>query len=157
MRHGSVTSDGGEASEGRRRVLFLCTHNSARSQMAEGLLRALGGPDVAAFSAGTVATAVRPEAVAAMRELGVDIAAQRSKTLDRFLDQPFDEVITVCDDANDACPVFPHAARRRHWSIADPARAQGSEAERLDAFRRARDELRRRIESELLPELRRPS
>ena len=132
------------------RVLFLCTHNSARSQMAEGLLRALGGPDAAVLSAGTVATAVRPEAVAVMGELGIDISGQASKPLDRFLGEPFDEVITVCDDANDACPFFPQAARRRHWSVADPSRVEGTTADRLAAFRQARDELRRRIEAELL-------
>ena len=135
------------------RVLFLCTHNSARSQMAEGLLRALGGPGVDAFSAGTEATSVRSEAVAVMREVDIDIAAQQSKTLDRYLGEPFDEVITVCDDANEACPLFPGARRRRHWSIDDPSRVLGSDDLRLDAFRRARDELRDRIETELLPSL----
>ncbi len=132
-----------------RRVLFLCTHNSARSQMAEGLLRTLGGGAFDARSAGTVATRVRPEAIAAMRELQIDISGQESKTLERFLNEPFDEVITVCDNANETCPIFPNAHRRRHWSIDDPA-AQGTEAERLAAFRRARDELRARIEQELL-------
>jgi arsenate reductase len=125
--------------------------------MAEGLLRALGGPDVAAFSAGTVATSVRPEAVTVMRELGIDISNHESKTLDRFLDEPFDEVITVCDDANDACPVFSRARHRRHWTIADPSHVTGSETERLAAFRQARDKLRARIDGELLPTLRRPS
>ncbi len=133
------------------RILFLCTHNSARSQMAEGLLRASGGPDVEVFSAGTVETAVRPEAVTVMAELGIDISAQKSKTLDRYLGEPFDEVITVCDDANEACPVFPGARHRRHWSIDDPSRVSGSEADRLSAFRQARDDLRRRIDTELLP------
>ena len=133
------------------RVLFLCTHNSARSQMAEGLLRALGGPDIEAFSAGTVATSVRPEAVAVMGELGIDVSDHESKTLDRFLSEPFDQVITVCDDANDACPVFLGARQRRHWSIADPSRVEGSDDQRLAAFRRARDDLRERIEGELLP------
>jgi len=134
-----------------RRVLFLCTHNSARSQMAEGLLRACGGPRFEVFSAGTVATVVRPEAIAVMAELGIDVAAQESKTLQRYLDDAFDEVITVCDDANETCPVFRGARHRRHWSIGDPSAVSGSDAERLVAFRRARDELRRRIESELLP------
>ena len=134
-----------------RRVLFLCTHNSARSQMAEGLLRALGGPDVEVFSAGTVATAVRPETVAAMAELGIDITGQESKTLQRYLGEPFDEVITVCDDANEVCPVFPGARHRRHWSIDDPSGVSGSDAARMAAFQQARDELRRRIETELLP------
>ena len=133
-----------------RRVLFLCTHNSARSQMAEGLLRALGGAAFAVASAGTVATRVRPEAVAVMAELGIGIAGHTSKTLDRYLAEPFDEVVTVCDDANDACPVFPGPAHRRHWSIPDPSAVQGDEAARRAAFRAARDDLRRRIETELL-------
>ena len=135
----------------QRRVLFLCTHNSARSQMAEGLLRALGGGNVQVFSAGTVATSVRPEAIAVMHELGIDISGQTSKALDEFTGSNFDEVVTVCDDANDTCPVFPGARKRRHWSIDDPARVTGAEAERLNAFRAARDDLRHRIETELLP------
>jgi arsenate reductase (thioredoxin) len=137
-------------SERPARVIFLCTHNSARSQMAEGLFRALGGERVEAFSAGTVATAVRPEAIAVMNELGIDISTHESKTLDRFLGEQFDEVVTVCDDANEACPIFP-GARRRHWSIDDPSRVAGSETERMTAFRSARDELRQRIETELIP------
>lgn len=132
-----------------RRVLFLCTHNSARSQMAEGLLRALRGSAVLVDSAGTVATRVRPEAITVMHELGIDISGQTSKTLERFLDGHFDEVITVCDQANDACPVFPGAAHRRHWSIDDPSGVTGTDEERLAAFRHARDELRERIETEL--------
>ena len=100
----------------KTRILFLCTHNSARSQMAEGLLRSLGGGRIDAFSAGTVATSVRPEAIAVMSELGIDISTQTSKTLDRYIGEPFDDVITVCDDANDVCPVFLGARRRRHRS-----------------------------------------
>lgn len=138
-------------SEKTTRILFLCTHNSARSQMAEGLLRASAGPDVEVFSAGTVETAVRPEAVSVMAELGIDISAQKSKTLDHYLGQPFDEVITVCDDANETCPVFPATRNRRHWSIDDPSRVSGSEADRLTAFRQAREDLWRRIDTELLP------
>lgn len=133
-----------------RRVLFLCTHNSARSQMAEGLLRHLGSDRFAAFSAGTEATHVRPLAIQAMAELGIDIAGQESKTLDRYLGQPFDAVITVCDDANEACPVFPGARRRLHWSLPDPSRATGSEEAQLAVYRRVRDEIRARIERELL-------
>jgi arsenate reductase len=135
------------------RVLFLCTHNSARSQMAEGLLRALSDGQVEALSAGTEATIVRPEAIAVMGEIGIDISKQSSKTLDRFRDQQLDEVVTVCDDANESCPFFPGARRRRHWSIDDPSRVQGSGEVRLAAFRSARDELRLRIETELLPDL----
>lgn len=132
------------------RVLFLCTHNSARSQMAEGLLRALGGGRYEVFSAGTVATRVRSEAISAMQELGIDIGGQESKTLERYLREPFDEVITVCDSANESCPVFPGARHRRHWSIDDPSGVQGTDEARLAAFRRARDALRRRITAELL-------
>ena len=134
----------------KRRVLFLCTHNSARSQMAEGLLRHLAGDRFEAFSAGTDATRVRPLAIRAMAELGVDIAGQESKTLERYLGEPFDEVITVCDAANEACPVFPSARSRRHWSFDDPSRATGTEDEQLAVYRRVRDEIRVRIERELL-------
>jgi len=133
-----------------KRVLFLCSHNSARSQMAEGLLRWLGGDSYEALSAGTRATQVRPEAVAVMREIGVDIGGQSSKSLDRYLPEEIDVVVTVCDEANEECPVFLNARRRMHWSIDDPARAGGTEAERLSAFRKARDNLRNRIEAELL-------
>jgi arsenate reductase len=135
----------------RRRILFLCTHNSARSQMVEGLLRALGDGRFAALSAGTEATHVRPLAIRAMAELGSDIGGQESKTLDRYLGEPFDAVITVCDQANEACPVFPGAARRLHWSFDDPRRAAGDEAAQLATYRRVRDEIRARIEAELLP------
>ena len=95
------------AEAARRRVLFLCTHNSARSQMAEGLLRGLAGDSFEAFSAGTEATRLRQEAISVMAEIGVDISAQESKTLERYLASPLDLVVTVCDDANEACPVFP--------------------------------------------------
>jgi len=134
----------------KKRVLFICTHNSARSQMAEGLLRQLGGERFEVFSAGTEATHVRPLAVRAMTELGIDISQQFSKTLDRYLSEPFDEVITVCDTAAEACPVFPGAARRRHWSFEDPSKATGNEAEQLEVYRKVRDEIRTRIEKELL-------
>ena len=133
------------------RVLFLCTHNSARSQMAEGLLRHLSGGRVEAHSAGTAATAVRPLAIRAMVELGIDISGQTSKTLDRYLGEAFDAVITVCDDANESCPVFPGARARLHWSLPDPSKATGAEAEQLAVYRQVRDELRRRITAELLP------
>jgi arsenate reductase len=134
-----------------RRVLFLCTHNSARSQMAEGLLRHLAGDRFAAFSAGTEATHVRPLAVQAMAEIGVDIAHHESKTLARYLGEPFDLVITVCDAANEACPTFYGAKERRHWSFPDPSQATGTADERLDAYRAVRDAIRARIERELLP------
>ncbi|HUZ77275.1 MAG TPA: arsenate reductase ArsC [Chloroflexota bacterium] len=127
------------------RVLFLCTHNSARSQMAEGLLRELGGGRYEVASAGTEQTHVRPEAVAVMRERGIDISAHTSKTLDRFLGQAYDYVITVCDRANEACPNFPFGAHRLHWSFPDPAAVPGAEAERLAAFRQVRDAIEGRI------------
>ena len=134
----------------KQRVLFLCTHNSARSQMAEGLLRSLGGDKFEAFSAGTEATHVRPLAIKAMAELGIDIAGQESKTLNRYLNESFDEVITVCDSAAEACPIFPGATHRRHWSLEDPSQARGSEEEQLAVYRRVRDALQSRIEQELL-------
>jgi len=133
-----------------RRVLFLCTHNSARSQMAEGLLRALGGGLWESHSAGTEQTRVRPEAIEAMAELGIDISGQSSKSLDRYLPERFDLVVTVCDSANQACPVFPNAAKRLHWSIDDPSTVTGHDDERLAAFRAARAELKRRIERDIL-------
>jgi arsenate reductase len=136
----------------KARVLFLCTHNSARSQMAEGLLRHLAGNRFEAHSAGTEATHVRPLAVRAMDEVGVDISGQESKTLERYLREPFDYVITVCDDANEACPVFPGAKSRLHWSFEDPSRAEGSEEERLAVFRSVRDRIGERIERELVNE-----
>jgi arsenate reductase len=133
-----------------QRILFLCTHNSARSQMAEGLLRHLGGSRYEAFSAGTEATHVRPLAIRAMAELGIDIAQQESKTLERYVGQPFDKVITVCDQANEACPVFFGAKERLHWSFPDPSQARGTETEQLAAYRDVRVAIRARIEGELL-------
>ena len=117
--------------------------------MAEGLLRHLAGNRFEVMSAGTEATHVRPLAVRAMDELGIDISGQESKTLDRYLGDTFDYVITVCDDANEACPVFPGAKRRLHWSFEDPAQARGSEEERLRVFQSIRDEIKERIEGEL--------
>lgn len=128
------------------RVLILCTGNSARSQMAEGLLRHDAGAAIKVFSAGTKPTQVRPEAVAVMREAGIDISGQRSKSVDEFEGQDFNYVITVCDNAKQSCPVFPAKTKRIHWSIEDPAAVQGSEEERLAAFRRIRDELRLRLQ-----------
>ncbi len=136
----------------KRRVLFICTHNSARSQMAEGLLRQLGGERFEVFSAGTEATHVRPLAIKAMAEIGIDIRGQQSKTLERYLHQPFDEVITVCDTAAEACPVFPGAVHRRHWSFPDPSKATGSESEQLAIYRHVRNAIQERIEQELLAE-----
>ncbi len=134
----------------RRRILFLCTHNSARSQMAEGLLRHLAGDRFEAYSAGTEATRVRPLAIRAMVELGIDISSQESKTLDRYLGAPFDAVITVCDAANESCPLFVGARDRLHWSFPDPSRATGTDDDQLVVYRSVRDAIRARIERELL-------
>jgi arsenate reductase len=123
----------------KRRVLILCTGNSARSQIAEGLLRELAGTQFDVFSAGTKPSVVNPLAIQVMQECGIDISSHRSKHLNVFIDQPFDYVITVCDDAAEACPVFPGRARRIHWSFPDPAAVTGSQAERLRAFRQVRD------------------
>ncbi len=123
------------------RVLFLCTHNAARSQMAEALLRWLAGERVEVYSAGTEPSRVHPLAVRAMAELGIDISRAESKSLQRFLGQSFDWVITVCDQAAEACPVFPGAGRRLHWSLPDPSAASGDETERLRQFRTVRDRL----------------
>lgn len=142
-----------EAGSGEKtRVLFLCTHNSARSQMAEGYLRRLAGKRFEVVSAGTEATRVRPEARRVMAEVGADISGQESKTLERYLGEPFDFVITVCDAAGESCPAFPGRAERLHWSLPDPSQATGTEEERLAVFRQVRDRLRDHIEAELLDE-----
>ena len=124
------------------RVLILCTGNSARSQMAEGLLRHDGGPDYEVLSAGTRPSHVRPEAIQVMREIGIDISGHRSKSVGEFAGQQFDYVITVCDNAKESCPVFPTTTKRIHWSLEDPAAEVGSEEQRLAEFRRVRDQLR---------------
>lgn len=129
----------------KKRVLILCTGNSARSQMAEGLLRhdASNGFEVA--SAGVEPTRVRPEAVEVMSEIGIDISAHRSKSVDEFAGQEFDYVITVCDNANEHCPIFPGNTKRIHWSFDDPAVVEGDDDIKLRAFRRTRDEIRHRL------------
>jgi arsenate reductase len=139
-----------------KRVLFLCVHNSARSQMAEGLLRAIAGERFQVFSAGSEPTYVQPLAIRALRELGIDVTAhgQHSKSVNEFIDQPFDYVITLC--AEQVCPTFPGAARRLHWNLPDPAAAAGSDAEKLNAFRQVRDELRKRLD-ELIQDDQSPS
>lgn len=129
----------------KTRVLVLCTGNSARSQMGEGLFREEGGEGYEVFSAGTKPTHVRPEAIAVMREIGIEISGNRSKSVDEFAGQPFDYVVTVCDNARDNCPVFPGGGRRIHWSLEDPAAVQGTEEERCAAFRRIRDEIQERV------------
>lgn len=125
-----------------RRVLILCTGNSARSQMAEGLLRHDAGDRFAVESAGTNPGRVRREAIAVMQEIGIDISGHRSKHVDEFAGQAFDYVLTVCDNAKEACPVFPGNTTQLHKAFEDPAAAPGSEEERLAVFRRVRDEIR---------------
>lgn len=123
-----------------KRVLILCTGNSARSQMAEGLLRYLAGDRFEAFSAGTHPSVVNPLAIVAMDEKGIDLSMHYSKSVDEFAEQQFDTVITVCDSAKEACPVWP-GANTIHHSFIDPAAAEGTDEERLAVFRRVRDEI----------------
>lgn len=143
----------------KKRVLILCTGNSARSQLAEGLLRHDAGNLFEVESAGTKPGHVRPEAIATMKEIGIDISGHRSKHVDEFVGQNFDYVLTVCDHANENCPVFPGKAQRLHKNFEDPADLQGGEEERLAIFRRVRDEIRHYLkgfpsspETELRPE-----
>lgn len=135
-----------KSSSGRPRVLFICTHNSARSQMAEGFLRHIAGDAFEAASAGTEPGALHPLAVEVMAEAGIDISGQRAKSVDDFVQQRFDYVVTVCDDAREACPYFPNAVNRLHWSLPDPAAAGGTREERLAVFRDVRDEIKVRVE-----------
>jgi len=129
----------------RGRVLVLCTHNSARSQMAEGFLRALAGDRIEVQSAGTEAGRVHPLAIRVMDEAGIDLRGHVSKTLEPFLREPWDYVITVCDQASERCPVFGGRAARIHWSFEDPSAAVGTEEERVAVFRRVRDAIAARL------------
>ena len=131
----------------KQKVLILCTGNSARSQMAEGLLRSMAGDRFAVFSAGTKPSFVRSEAIVAMRELGVDLSYHRSKSVDEYRDASFDYVITVCDNANESCPLFAGKAERIHWSFEDPAAVDGDEETRLGSFRKIRDRIAGRMRS----------
>lgn len=129
----------------KARVLFVCTHNSARSQMAEGLLRHFAGERFEALSAGTEVTSVRPEAISVMAELGIDITGQHSKSVEQLVGQQFAWVITVCDRARESCPYFPGAEQTAHWGFDDPADAHGTDDERLRLFRQVRDQIRDRL------------
>ena len=130
------------------RVLFLCTGNSARSQMAEGILRSFAGDRFEVLSAGIDPKGVNPLAIQAMREDGIDISGHRSKHVTEFLGQPMQYVITVCDGAQEKCPIFPGAYKFLSWSFDDPAAAQGSDADKLTVFRRVRDEIGQHIQQE---------
>jgi arsenate reductase (thioredoxin) len=134
----------------RPRVLFLCTGNSARSQMAEGYLRHVAEDEFEPVSAGIEPKGLNPLAVEAMREIGIDISQQASKDVREFLGQAIPYVVTVCDHAKQRCPIFPRTYKFLHWDLADPAEAAGSREEKLAEFRRVRDEIRQRIERELL-------
>jgi arsenate reductase (thioredoxin) len=131
----------------KQKVLILCTGNSARSQMAEGLFRHEGGDRFEVFSAGTAPTIVRPEAIAVMRELSIDISGHRSKSVDEFAGQSFTYVVTVCGNAKESCPVFPVDTRMMHWPHEDPASVEGSEEDRQEAFRRVRNQLHQKIKA----------
>lgn len=128
------------------RVLFLCTGNSARSQMAEHLLRHLAGDGIEVYSAGTAPAGVNPLTIKVLDELEIDATNATSKKLDIFLGESFDYIITVCDNAEEHCPIFPGGGKRLHWSFDDPAAAEGDEQARLECFRRVRDEIRSRLE-----------
>ena len=130
----------------KRRVMFLCSGNSARSQMAEGWLRHLAGDRFEVVSAGTEASSVNPLAIAAMAERGIDISTHKSKAVGQFLGETFHVLITVCDNAKEKCPIFPGVLKRVHWPLEDPAAALGSDAERLSVFRRIRDEIEARVQ-----------
>ena len=131
-----------EGSATKKRVLFVCTHNSARSQMAEALLNTFHGDHYEAHSAGTEPSGVNPHAIQVMAEIGIDISTHQSKNVEEFVSQPFDCVVTVCDHANESCPFFPGGRERIHRSFEDPASEEGDDAEKLQAFRRTRDEIR---------------
>jgi arsenate reductase (thioredoxin) len=137
--------NGVEDGMSKQRVLFLCTHNSARSQMAEGLLRTMAGERFEVQSAGTEQTRVHPLAIRAMAERGIDIGGHTSKLYVGLLGEPWDYVITVCDDANERCPFLPGSVKRLHWSLEDPSRTPGDEETRLAAFRRIRGEIEARL------------
>ncbi len=134
----------------KKTVLILCTGNSARSQMAEGLLRHDAGDRFEVASAGTHPSHVRPEAIAVMNEIGIDISGHRSKSVDEFASRDFDYVFTVCDNAKETCPIYPGHANRLHHGFEDPAAVQGSEQDKLAAFRKVRDEIRQYLRGWLL-------
>ncbi len=126
-----------QAEHGKQKVLFVCTGNSCRSQMAEGMLRHYGKGKFEVFSAGLEPSYVHPLAIRTMAELGIDITNQHSKTVNELLEEVFSYVITVCDSAKELCPVFPGEYNAIHWSIEEPASAEGTETERMNDFRRA--------------------
>lgn len=139
----------------KKKILILCTGNSARSQMAEGLLKHITQDEYEIFSAGTKFSVVRPEAIKVLREIGIDISGNRSKSVDEFTDKEIDYVLTVCDNAQENCPYFPAKTRLVHRSFEDPAEVSGDEESRLSAFRKVRDEIRDYFESDFVKVLNR--
>ena len=137
----------GERTE-KKTILFICTQNSARSQMAEGLINALRGDEYTARSAGTELSEVNPYAVRVMQEIGIDMVGHYSKSIEQFLEQDFDYVVTVCDHANEACPFFPGGKERIHKGFQDPAAIEGPEEAKLEGFRRTRDEIKKWLEND---------
>jgi len=133
-----------------KKVLLLCTGNSCRSQMAEGFLRQMAGDQFTVFSAGVKPTELNPLAVKVMAEVGIDISSHRSKSVNEFLGQKFDIIITVCDHARQTCPIFPGQFQQIHWNIEDPANAKGIEKEKLGFFRKIRDEIRLKVKELLM-------
>ena len=142
---GRVTRRGQPMSADQIRVLFVCTHNSARSQIAEALLKRYGGADFEVFSAGTEVTRVNPFALQVLAEAGIDWSGARSKSITEFLDRQFDYVITVCDRARATCPVFPGSSNTLHWGLDDPSEVEGTDEEKLAAFRRTEAEVSARL------------
>jgi arsenate reductase len=139
-----------EENMAKPRVLFLCTGNSVRSQMAEGLLRAMAGERFEGLSAGTHPAGVNPLAIEVMQEIGIDISGQRSKNVREFLGQPIEYVVTVCDRAKESCPIFPGTYKFLSWGLEDPAAATGTKEEKLQFFRQIRDEISRNIERQFM-------
>lgn len=136
----------GEIKKGK--VLFVCTHNSARSQMAEAFLRSLYGNEYEAYSAGTEPTSVHPLAVQVMKEIGIDISSQKAKSVSEFVGREMDDVVTVCDHAKETCPFFPYGKRFHHQSFTDPAGFSGSREEKLAHFRQVRETIRSWVEKQ---------
>jgi len=129
----------------KKRILFICTNNSCRSQMAEGIVNHELGDKIEAYSAGTTPTTVNPRAIQAMKEIGIDISGQRSKSMEEFAGQHFDYVITLCDSANEQCPLFFGGVKKIHMDFDDPAEAKGSEEVIREVFRIVRDEIKTRL------------
>jgi len=135
-------------STSKKRILFICTHNSARSQMAEGMMNSMYSDRYMTFSAGTEPSRVSPFAVRVMSEIGIDISGHRAKSVQEFLEQKFDYIVTVCDGAKESCPFFPGGKKFLHKGFEDPAASEGSDDEKMAVFRRVRDDIRAWLDRE---------